>query len=493
MNTLPSLKSPSALRILIASALALATATSALADTATLLKDEMTALRQRLELINRARHSVDMSYIIMRNDLVGGAIIGELRDAIVRAKREGRDFRVRVILDAGVDKKVTEGMERSLKPAEIKYLHDVGIELKLYNPAKLVENIKDLKLRKAYESVAKRSHDKMMIGDGKFPGGTLITGGRNIDDYYFKLYGENKEERQTEQQFEDLDVRMVDTADRGAVHDAAEYFEQVWNLSLTEDPDLRGPTREAVAAVEEKVNRSQRILRNLFAGESGKKLGVAPSATVDLKRKAWFVHDTPGAKHEEVMASSLYANLETARQKLLIVTPYIVLTDKLKATLLNLLAKGVEITVVLSFSTLWSYDANIGIDAVYEVRDTLKLHEELGLDKSRAIKILEYTGQHDLHAKTYIKDWGTPDAAAFVGSYNFSFRSERHDTEVGVIIDSPEFVGEWIKAWEHILTPKSRLSAYRTLEHVQKAIDKIEATKSYKDQIKSRWLTRTQL
>jgi cardiolipin synthase C len=479
--------------LLLCALLSLALAATALADTATLLKDEMTALRQRLNLIARAQHSVDMSYIILRNDLVGGAIIAELRDAIQRAKQEGRDFRVRIILDAGVSKKVTEGMERSLKPAEIKYLHDVGIQLKLYNPDKLIENLKDLKLRKAYESIAKRSHDKMMIGDGNFPGATMIAGGRNIDDYYFKLYGENAAERQSEQQFEDLDVKMVDSSNRGAVHDASEYFNQVWNLSLAEDPDLRGPTKEAVAAVEAKVNRSQKVLRNLFTGQSGKNLGVSASKTVELTRKAWFVHDTPGAKYEEVMASNLYANLETAKEKVLIVTPYIVLTDKFKATLLNLLQKGVDITIVLSFSTLWSYDANIGIDAVYEVRDALKLHEELGLPKSRAIKILEYTGQHDLHAKSYIKDWGTPHAAAFVGSYNFSFRSERHDTEVGVIIDSQEFVDTWIQAWKHILAPKSQLSAYRTLEHVQKAIDKIEATKSYKEQIKSRILTRTQL
>lgn len=138
------------------------------------------SLAVKLWMIENADHTIDFTYYIFKEDLVGYAMIG----ALCQAVRRGVD--IRVIVDSLGS---ISGMTQPALKALVTCADDAGF----------MRNAKgELTTRKAriqviaFNAISKigrpnrRSHDKLLIKDGSFDSKfAVITGGRNIStDYY---------------------------------------------------------------------------------------------------------------------------------------------------------------------------------------------------------------------------------------------------------------------------------------------------------------------
>ena len=138
------------------------------------------ALATRIWMIENADHTIDVMYYIFRDDLAGHAILGALCDAVQR----GVD--VRIMVDSLGSS--------TLKKKNLKALVSCGLDAGFIHNAAGEITVHKARVQAAiFNSTAKlwsnpnrRSHDKLIVADGRFPGKSYaITGGRNVSlDYY---------------------------------------------------------------------------------------------------------------------------------------------------------------------------------------------------------------------------------------------------------------------------------------------------------------------
>lgn len=163
-----------------------------------IINSGMGSLYARVDMIRRAKTSIDLESYIFNDDKAGKIILKELAAAAQRG------VKVRLLVDnfSGVFK-MDEYYAQELKKK--------GIETRYYNTYPLL----------ALSTYQSRNHRKLMVTDGK----EAITGGRNIADEYFDISDEYN--------FLDRDV----TIEGEVVKTMGESFEKYWNSDLTKIPN----------------------------------------------------------------------------------------------------------------------------------------------------------------------------------------------------------------------------------------------------------------
>ena len=187
---------------------------------------------------------------------------------------------------------------------------------------------------------------------------------------------------------------------------------------------------------------------------SGKKPLVWAKATLayDPPDKAQLERDgEPG----RLMWRRVAQAVESAQRELIIVSPYLVPGESEMALIRRLRERGVRVRVLTN--SLASTDMPIvhagylryriplleaGCE-LFEVRTVPGEPEAHGLVKSGG------SGQFGLHAKVFVID----RQRVFAGSMNFDQRSFDVNTEIGLIIDSPQIAGEITARFEAIAQP----------------------------------------
>ncbi len=167
-----------------------------------LLPDGFYSLDARIQLVRRARDSLDVQYYLIQDDRSGRLLMRDLRDAALRG------VRVRLLVDdlytAGGDP-----MFRGLAAFP-------NVEVRLFNPfccarqnvvSRYVASIAD------FRRLNHRMHNKLLVADGVL----AVMGGRNIADEYFT--------RSATSNFVDLDVLIVGPV----VRQLATIFDVYWN------------------------------------------------------------------------------------------------------------------------------------------------------------------------------------------------------------------------------------------------------------------------
>jgi putative cardiolipin synthase len=147
------------------------------------------------------------------------------------------------------------------------------------------------------------------------------------------------------------------------------------------------------------------------------------------------------AENAASMMTSLENSLDEAQQELIVISPYFVLRDPEIQGFQELRDKGIEIAVLTN--SLASNNHTISHSGYMPVRKPMlemgvKLYEvraDASLPGNE--KVGTETAKTTLHAKAFIVD----RERLFIGSFNWNQRSENIDTEMGVIIDSPELAG----------------------------------------------------
>ena len=393
------------------------------------------SLDARLQLIQRARHSIDLQYYVLDNDSTGRLLLSRLADAAARG------VRVRLLVD-DLYTTHSDGLLRAMDATP-------GIQVRLFNPfmagrssglaGRFAANL--LHLRRLNH----RMHNKLLVADGAM----AVAGGRNIADDYFQ--------RGTQQNFVDLDALIVGPV----VADLSASFDQYWN-----SPVVLPISAVAVPAISADAQREQfkaatadaRAAAPLVLPEVDA-LGYGPIGDeLDAGRlgliwgRAMALADPPdklARDADQAWADSLayqaLMKIWTADREVTITSPYLIpgplgiaafeaLGRKrvLVTVLTNSLAATDEPAVHTGYVRYRPQLIDAGVE-LYELSPTrTQKGTRLGLFGSSLGR---------LHAKTAVVDGDK----TYIGSMNLDPRSRTQNTELGVFIESPELAREMLR------------------------------------------------
>ncbi|MBC7419540.1 MAG: phosphatidylserine/phosphatidylglycerophosphate/cardiolipin synthase family protein [Bdellovibrio sp.] len=370
------------------------------ASSARLIRDNNEALQIRADLILQAKEQITVQYFTMASDQVSTSVLSLLRDAARRG------VQVKILVD---------GFSHQIKPAILAALKkEKNFELKIYNPVDLFTPSKWMN----------RLHDKSICVDMKI----CLVGGRNISNKYFIA---------EERSFNDLDIVFSGAS----VRTANEYFSGIWKSRYSTLPDLKsydsaGPydtctQKEYDECQREKQSINQEILTaNNSLNEKSVNLNYGKNSVIPNSKIDWlegyeinepidFLYDpTDREKSADGIASKLSKIIESeTKESLIIISPYVTLSDRVLKLFEQLTAKGVYIRIVTN-----SLNSSDNVIAQTAYRLNRKSLIDIG------VEIWEYRGPDTLHAKAFVIDGHT----AVVGSYNFDLISEQKNLELAV-------------------------------------------------------------
>ena len=408
-----------------------------------LLTDGAESFALRMQIAQRAEKTLDVQYFILQQDDTGQLLL----DALLEAADRG--VRVRLLLDdaLGID---GGAMIRPLSAHP-------NVEIRVFNPFVTRQEFAFLRGVEYLLQVGRldyRMHNKLFVGDNAM----AVTGGRNIGDEYFQASGERE--------FGDFDLAVAGPM----VQNLSRTFDIFWNdrlaipveaqpLGKPSEDDL-AKARVALSEHREKM-RSSAYFTNISSRDqiaeilSGKRPLVWAKAMLafDSPDKASTVSgDQPG----NLMWKRVASATESVKSELIIVSPYLVPGGAELKLLRQLCERGVRVRILTN--SLASTDMPIvhagyrnyrvpmlqmGVE-LYEVRKKLGEPETGG----GSIKSPS-SGSFALHAKVFVFD----RERAFVGSMNFDRRSLRINTELGLIIDSPQLAREIAARFDAITQP----------------------------------------
>lgn len=392
------------------------------------------ALLARAWLAEHAKKSIEVQYFIWSTDNIG--ILAA--EALLSAAERG--VRVRVI----VDDLLIDAPDKSL----LALARHPNIDIRIYNPQISVGvpiQSRLFNMMTDFRGVNQRMHDKVMVIDGT----VAITGGRNMAAEYFDYNHDYN--------FRDRDALLLGEA----VKSMQASFERFWSSKLSvkvgELYDGTGLMQKNVRVVDEEIKQFYRELHEYakspenFAPEVQEAIAATPAAFARLaKQMTWsnveFISDRPGKNDNKVRldsggltTSALAQLLKSAQVRVVIQSPYLVLSDKALGLFRGITSRGV--TVRINTNSLASTD---NLQAFSGYRNQRHRLLKMGLqiyeykpapDVQR--KLMQRTPEtsckapvFSLHAKTLVIDAKT----VYIGTFNFDPRSENLNTEVGVII-----------------------------------------------------------
>ena len=404
----------------------------------------------RLELVERARQSLDLQYYIFRYDESGVLIA----NALVRAAQRG--VRVRILVDDG---ETVAGDEQLAALAG-----QTNIAIRVFNPWRYRGHNR---LLRGTEFVFRRTrldyrmHNKLFVVDGVI----AVFGGRNIGDQYFQV--------DPESQFADDDMFAIGAA----IDRLARTFDHYWSSELAVPAQALAHRRRAAATrsqvpstphtVPEKAESAgANFTDKLRAGEPLAAIlsGGAPlvwahaEVACDSPDKARVAE---GVSVGSLMYGPIANAIAQTQSELTLVTPYLIPTASELRLLEDRLIQHRRVRILTnSLESAPDLVAQAGYThyrvpllrhgaQLFEVR--ARLESVRGSGQSR--KISRY-GKYALHAKLMVFD----RSSLYVGSMNFDQRSIRLNTEVGLIIQSPELAEQTARRFEAMTQPQSSYS-----------------------------------
>lgn len=398
-----------------------------------LLPDGMSSFDARLSLIQSADKTLDFQYYIMNDDATANLLL----HAILQAAERG--VRVRMLLD-------------NIGIGEIEYTLAVldnvqNIEIRIFNPLFINEQSLVSRMVGLLTDVGhatKRMHNKALIADNQ----AAVVGGRNLGDEYF--------DADMNTVFYDLDVLAAGPV----TAEISRSFDQYWNSEQSfpiktvrkEDasPQKVAEMRAALKQNWDRINATedgkkfmaQRLSSRIDDGSL--KLVWAPGEVLVDKPEKVEGAPTPQDSKTLIRMADL---AERAEKDFLIVSPYFVPRKEGVEWLAALVDRGVRVRVLTN--SLASTDV-VAVHSGYKNyrRDLLKagveLYEMKPIGDKRPRQRLfgsKAPPQANLHTKLYTLD----HRDVIVGSFNFDPRSIELNTEISIVMHSPELAQQMEK------------------------------------------------
>lgn len=391
--------------------------------------------RARAQIIDAAQRTLDLQYYIFRGDETGRM----LTDHLLRAAERG--VRIRVLIDDG---DTVAGDEQILRLNNYR-----SAELRIYNPAKYRGHVRFVRRLEFLLNAGRldyRMHNKLLLADNA----VALIGGRNIGNQYFQI--------DPESQFADDDVFAAGPI----VPDLSRTFDEFWNSALAIPAEALGRAHHHSRA--HGIKPGEIDYAALIA--SGEPFADIMSGKLPLAwAPAQLVYDSPdkkqvasGAVPGALMVPEVEKAIRAVQSEMLLVTPYLVPSDEELQALRELRERHVRVRVLSnSLESCPEISAQSGYDnyrmpllksgvELYEVRSLLGSSRGSG----QSPKISRY-GNYALHGKLYVFD----REKVLIGSMNFDQRSQRINTEIGLIIGSPEISQQTALRFEFMVKPEN--------------------------------------
>lgn len=303
------------------------------------------ALLARINLIRSATTSLDVQTYIFDEDDAGRLVLDEL----VAAARRG--VRVRLLMDQ------LSALRHAQTLAALSGLH-ANLQVRIYNPvlnrARISYPQYVLAAACCWRRLNQRMHNKLFLVDGAIG----ITGGRNYQDTYYDW--------DPEYNFRDRDVLLAGPV----VREMAVDFQAFWDNPLAVPPARLTDVGRVLLehGVPELAphrfiwpERAQAMRALADDPEQVRQRLVEPAMEVD---EVHYVSDGPD-KHraqdptDAVASRSLGRLIQAARERVMIQTPYLVLSDSAQDLFRQLHHSGEGPRIIISTNSLAATDAFI--------------------------------------------------------------------------------------------------------------------------------------
>jgi putative cardiolipin synthase len=394
-------------------------------DAFIILGKGLDAFVARAALTEVAEKSLDVQYYLYHDDLIGRLFTAQL----LRAADRG--VRVRLLLD-DMD---MEDRDHGILAID----NHPNIEIRIFNP--FDRNLSRVpQFVTGLGTVTRRMHNKSFTADNV----ATILGGRNIGNAYF--------DANPTLEFADLDVLAIGDV----VKDVSSSFDLYWNSELA---------YPATTLIEEPISDEQALdIRNQFHAflekqkdsEYMRSLQTSTLAKNIRENKVEFILGDAVivVDHPDKITSSRDANelhlipqlahyFQNLEKELIIISPYFVPGDEGVEFFGELIDRGIRVRILTN--SLSSNDVGI-VHAGYTryrvalLKSGVELYEmnkKLTRKQRKEKKGVSSSSKASLHAKAFILD----RKKVFIGSLNLDPRSFYENTEIGLVLNSPEVAG----------------------------------------------------
>lgn len=407
------------------------------------------ALEWRLMLIELAQCCIDMQYFLWHDDVSGRLLLLRLLEAA------DRGVQIRLLID---DMPLETNNDGNIAGID----RHPNIDIKIFNPTS-----NRFRPRRFVEMITHagrlnhRMHNKLTIADETI----AIVGGRNIGDEYFGLNSAIN--------FVDLDA-LVFGPDVALASDSFNtYWQSKWSIDAK--TLLRNENATEPATIQSELQKALVQKKAIFAP-----FEIEPESWTNKIRAiskefvpgtAFSIQDNPSELKKENMSiagTTIDHIAESAEKDLCISSPYFIPSGDMLKSFTKLADRGVKVSILTnSLMTNNHITAHSGYIKfrkrilrlgihLFELHHAANLHE---LYDSPPVSS-DILG---LHAKTVIID----RKKVFIGSLNFDPRAIYLNSEMGLLIDSPELggqVSQWFKrliapdnSWRLSLTQKNKI------------------------------------
>jgi putative cardiolipin synthase len=392
-------------------------------------------------LIDRARHSLDLQYYLVRDEVSARKLLRQVHAAA------GRGVKVRLL----VDDLNTAGEEDML----LCLAQQRGIEIRLYNPfpngrfstlSRLLASATDA------GRIGKRMHNKMLVADNA----VAVTGGRNHGDAYFV--------QSKQANFLDLDLLVAGPV----VRKLSASFDNFWNSDLAypidtlisrkatcDGPDPVRPNEDPGKKQAEQAENKPppALVRELQQG----RIKLTWAHATLLADKPSKISSKGPPTSSETVSDDIEQLLASARKEVIVISPYFVPGERGMALAETLRRRGVAVRVLTN--SLAATDAPavhigyaryrpellaMGVE-LYELRPQITAGKD-GRDEFGSSRA-------SLHAKALIID----RSIVLVGSMNMDPRSANLNSEIGLVLRSPEIARQLVHMYDDV----TRNNSYR--------------------------------
>jgi putative cardiolipin synthase len=397
------------------------------------LANGLDAFVARAVLAQMAERSIDTQYYMMHSDEVGTLFANEL------LKAANRGVRVRVLLDD-----IDEG-NRDFNIAV--YDSHPHIEVRIFNP--FARNTgRTLQYLTGFGKQTRRAHNKSFTVDNK----ATILGGRNIGDEYF--------DHDQNLAFADLDVLAIGPV----ASQVSRSFDEYWNSPLSYPISLLVDTQPTAEDLEAGLQRMAAFESDMQDSEYLQRLVDSELSNQLRDRSVTFIWgegsvyaDPPEKLREDTgdkdyqMWAEVRPYMAGAQQEVVILSPYFVPGRSGVEFVQQLTDRGVRVRILTN--SLASTDVSIVHAGYSRYRKGLlragaelyELNQITAKDDRRAWSRGKIErARSSLHAKAFTVD----REIAFIGSLNLDARSVVQNTEIGVVMHSPEIAGTLAQAFD---------------------------------------------
>lgn len=395
-----------------------------------LLENGDQSLKVRLAMIQAAEKTLDLQYYIVHDDVASNIAL----EAILRAAERG--VRVRFLID---------GISLSDAGDSLAILdHRKNIEIRVFNPiikpsAKVLSFLKVGFLNP--ETANKRMHNKTIISDNQL----AVTGGRNIGDEYF--------DENSEFNFKDMDILTAGPITNSISKSFDRYWndEHAWPIGQLKPFKANQKALDALR-VEMKKNWDEKLqdekgrallqsnLPNRLKTGDIKLVWAPAELTVDVPEKI----DAEAGIEESVPLARMEELLRAGKTEFNAVSAYFVPTDYGVEGLKRLTARGMKVRILTN--SLAATDV-VAVHTGYRkyredmLNAGIELYEFKPIDGKRPRQRLLGSSapvRASLHSKVYTID----NKHVILGSYNLDPRSTELNTEIAVVVHSPELAAQ---------------------------------------------------